>query len=226
MANRSNIDILLSALDLKGKQVVDIGCGDGELAHRMASARAKVTGIDPNPKRIGRARESAGKDETFLEGVGEQLPCADASIDIVIFFNSLHHIPVEAMEPALAEAARILKPGGILYLSEPIAAGSFFEVMKPVHDESEVRAKALAAIKGAVKKGFFCEEDEQINEVVRYDESFETCCQRMIDVNPSREAVVTAKKEEIRRLFLTHARKTEQGYEFDSLTRFNLLRRT
>jgi ubiquinone/menaquinone biosynthesis C-methylase UbiE len=225
MANRSNIDILFDTLDFKGKRVVDVGCGDGELAHRVASAGGKVTGIDPNPKRLGRARESADEDETFLQGVGEQMPYIDASQDIVIFFNSLHHVPVEGMDAALLEAARILKPFGILYISEPMAAGSFYEAMKPIHDESEVRVKALEAIRRAVEKGVFREEDEKINEVVRFVESFETYCQRMIDVNPAREVMVTAKKEDILVRFLAHARKTEKGYEFDSLTRFNLLRR-
>ncbi len=226
MANQSNIDILLGALDLKGKAVVDVGCGDGELAHRMASAKAIVTGLDPNPKRIARARAAAGQGETFLVGGGEHLPCADASIDVVVFFNSLHHVPVASMDDVIAEAARVLKPGGILYVSEPIAAGSFYEVMKPVHDETEIRAKALAALKQAVAKGVFREEDEQINEIVRFEESFESCCQRTIDTDPAREAIVMAKKEEIQALFLAYARTTEKGYEFDTLTRFNLLRRS
>ncbi len=226
MAKLSNIDILLGALDLPGKRVVDIGCGDGELAHRLAAAKAQVTGIEPNPKRVGRARESAGQDETFHEGVGEHLPCADASMDIAVFFNSLHHIPLEGMDAALMEAARVLKPGGILSVSEPVAAGSLHEAMKPIRDETEVRAKALAAIKRAVEKGIFREEDEQVNAVVRCEASFETYCQRTIDVDPAREPIITAKKEEIRALFLTHARKTEQGYELDSLTRFSLLRRS
>jgi len=224
MAKRSNIDILLGALDLKGKQVVDVGCGDGELVHHMAAAQAKVMGIDPNPKRIERARKSAGNNETFFEGGGEHLPCPDASMDIVVFFNSLHHIP-EGMDAALSEAARVLKTEGILYVSEPIAAGSFFEAMKIVHDESKIRAKALAAIKGAVDRGMFREESEEINEIVRCEESFETYCQRIIDTDPAREATVMAKKEEIRVLFLNHARRTEKGYELESLTRFNLLRR-
>ncbi len=225
MATQSNVDILLGDLDLKGKRVVDVGCGDGDLAHRMASAQAKVTGIDPNPIRIERARKSAGGNETFLEGVAEHLPCIDASIDIVVFFNSLHHVPVAGMEAALSEAARVLKPAGLLYISEPVAAGSFYEAMKPFNDETEIRTRALAAIKQAVEQGIFCEEFEKIHEVVRVEQSFESYCRRMGEVNPERGKRIAANREEARARFLAHGRKTEKGYEFDRLNRFNLLRR-
>ncbi len=221
---KSNIDILMESLDLKGKNVIDIGCGDGELAHRMAAAGARVTGIDPNPKRIDRARAEGSSGAAFQEGKAEALPCPDGSVDVAIFFNSLHHVPVAAMDKALAEAARVLKPGGILYVSEPVAAGAHYEAMKPINDEAPIRAEALAAI-GRAAKGPFHQESEDVSRVVRFEPDFETYVRRMIDANPSREPMVKAKMDDIRTRFLSAARKTAEGYEIDRQTRFTLLRR-
>ena len=225
MANRSNVDVLIESLDLKDKQVIDVGCGDGELAQSMAKAGAKVVGIDPNPKRIARAREGAQNSETFAEGSADALPCDDGSMDIVVFFNSLHHVPIAEMDKALAEAARVLKPGAVLYVSEPIAAGVHFEAMRPINDETHVRAEALASVNRAVASGAFRQESEEVNQTTRYEDSFETYCQRMIDANPVREPMVLAKKEDIRERFESSARKTPEGYEIDRQTRFNLLRK-
>jgi hypothetical protein len=192
----------------------------------MAEAGAQVIGIDPNPKRIVRARESAQNSEYFVEGSAEALPCDDGSMDIVVLFNSLHHVPVPAMDKALTEAARVLKPGAVLYVSEPIAAGAHFEAMRPISDETQVRAEALAAVNRAVESGLFRQESEEINHTTRYEDSFETYCQRMIDANPARESMVLAKKEDIRSRFESSAHKTLDGYEIDRQTRFNLLRKT
>ncbi len=226
MAKRSNIDVLVECLDLKDKQIIDVGCGDGELAQRMAEAGAQVIGIDPNPKRIVRARESAKNSETFAEGSAEALPCDDGSMDIVVFFNSLHHVPIPAMDKALFEAARVLKPGAVLYVSEPIAAGAHFEAMRPISDETQIRAEALTAVNRAIASGLFRQESEEINRTTRYEDSFETYCQRMIDANPARESMVLAKKEDIRARFESSAHKTPNGYEIDRQARFNLLRKT
>jgi ubiquinone/menaquinone biosynthesis C-methylase UbiE len=192
----------------------------------MTEAGAQVIGIDPNPKRIVRARESAQNSATFVEGSAEALPCDDDSMDIVVLFNSLHHVPVPAMDKALTEAARVLKPGAVLYVSEPIAAGAHFEAMRPISDETQVRAEALAAVNRAVESGLFRQESEEINRTTRYEDSFETYCQRMIDANPARESMVLAKKEDIRARFESSAHKTPDGYEIDRQTRFNLLRKT
>ena len=225
MTRRSNEDVLMEMLELRGKQVLDIGCGDGELAHHMAKAGAQVIGIDPNPKRVARGREGAQSGELFREGVAEALPCDDGTMDVVVFFNSLHHVPIPAMDKALSEAARVLKPGGILYVSEPIAAGAHFEAMRPINDESHVRAEALVAVNRTVAKGLFRQEGEEVNHVIRYEDSFETYCRRMIDANPAREQMVLAKRDDIRSRFERSARKTKDGYEIDRQTRFNLLRK-
>ena len=213
----------METLKLNGKRVLDVGCGDGELANKIAHAGAEVIGIDPNPKRIETARRSAQSGTEFQQGTAEALPFNDATADIVIFFNSLHHVPISAMDKALSEAARVLKSGGILYVSEPIAAGAHFEAMRPISDETHVRAEALAAVRRLGSGGLFRQESEEVNKVVRFEESFETYCRRMIDTDPARETMVLAKKEEIRARFESSARKTPEGYEIDRQTRFNLL---
>lgn len=225
MARQSDIDILLGGLDLKGKRVIDVGCGNGELVHRLVAAGATAIGIDPNPKRIAKARAGAPARATLREGRGESLPVDDGSVDVVVFFNSLHHVPVSAMDAALGEAARALKPGGVLYVSEPVAEGSYFEAMKPVTDETEVRAAALAALKRAVKAGAFREVSEHLARGTRVEESFEGACAQLIDTDPKRAPLIEAKKEELRSRFLKYGRKCEGGYAFDRSTRFNLLSR-
>jgi 2-methylisocitrate lyase-like PEP mutase family enzyme len=65
-------------------------------------------------------------------------------------FKSLHHVPVPLMDQALAEIRRVLKPGGLAYISEPVFAGEFNEVLRLFHDESIVRREAFSAIERAV----------------------------------------------------------------------------
>ncbi|MCB2102477.1 MAG: class I SAM-dependent methyltransferase, partial [Rhodobacterales bacterium] len=147
METKRNAEVLKETLDLDGKDVLDVGCGNGGLTRLMTRQGARVTGLEVSPKQLERARaEEPAGDEMYIEAPGENLPFGDACMDIVVFFNSLHHVDMGAMDAALAEAARVLRPGGQVYVSEPMAEGSHFEVMQPAHDETEVRAAAYAAL--------------------------------------------------------------------------------
>ena len=64
--------------------------------------------------------------------------------------KSLHHVPLTAMDQALAEVARVLRPGGHLYLSEPVYAGPLNEITRLYNDEGAVRAAAQAAVDRAL----------------------------------------------------------------------------
>jgi len=147
------VAVLRCALpELGGKRILDVGCGGGSLALSLARAGAEVTGVDPNPAALETARRlvtGAG----FREAGAEALPFEAAAFDAVVFLNSLHHVPVPAMDRALDEARRVLRPVGPLVVLEPLAEGSFFAAIRSIGDETDVRAAAQAALARAVAEG-------------------------------------------------------------------------
>jgi len=125
----------------------------------------------------------------------------------------------------LAEAARVLVAGGLLYVSEPIASGGFFEVTKLIDDETEVRAKALEALRDAARWGLeLVQELEHINPVRHKD--FVTFKERMGAIDAQRDARLTEKSEELRTAFHSHGQEEADGWYFDQPTRVHLFRKT
>ncbi len=107
-------------LDLPGKTALDIGCGGGLLAEEFSRLGLKVTGIDPSATSLETARAHArdsGLDIGYCRGEAEALPFRDASFDLVYCCDVLEH--VRDLDRSIAEAARVLKPGG-LYLFDTI----------------------------------------------------------------------------------------------------------
>lgn len=96
-----------------GLDVLDVGCGQGIDLIRYAQAGARVTGIDLTPRHADLARShlaALGLEGTVVNGDAESLPFDDASFDRASSNGVLHHTP--GIEPALAEIARVLRPGG------------------------------------------------------------------------------------------------------------------
>jgi SAM-dependent methyltransferase len=97
-------------------RVLEVGCGTGVLTRRIALLDEvdSVVGVDPAPSLIDRARKLA-KDLPnieFREADGRSLPFEDGGFDVVTFDSTLSHVPFP--ERALAEALRVLRPGGRL----------------------------------------------------------------------------------------------------------------
>ncbi|MGE5376373.1 MAG: class I SAM-dependent methyltransferase [Bacteroidota bacterium] len=106
-----------------GDQVLDVGCGTGEVA-LLAKARTKagqVHGIDPAPEMIAVARSKAARKKLeidFRVGVIESLPFPDSSMDVVTSSLMMHHLPEDLKARGLAEVFRVLKPGGRLLIAD------------------------------------------------------------------------------------------------------------
>ncbi|NQX33393.1 class I SAM-dependent methyltransferase [Herbiconiux sp. VKM Ac-2851] len=92
--------------------VVDVGAGTGKFTASLVARSASVTAVEPDE--LMRARLAANLPTVVaVEGTGEQLPLGDASADVVTYAQSWHWVDVEA---ASQEAARVLRPGGVLAL--------------------------------------------------------------------------------------------------------------
>ena len=150
----SDLAMLERLVPPSGKDVVDIGCGAGALVRALAEHGARVTGVEISESQLASAIEQDdGRGARYLIGRAEQMPLDDASLDIVVFMRSFHHVPRADLAGALAEARRVIRPGGAVYVAEPLAEGAFFELTRMVDDETEVRAGAQAALTRAARAG-------------------------------------------------------------------------
>lgn len=223
---RKHGDVLRQHLPLGGARILDVGCGDGALVRLMTREGARVTGIECSIPQLKRARAATPVgDEDYLHAVGEALPISDATMDAVVYFNALHHVPVEMQPRALIEAGRVLKPGGLLYIQEPIAAGAYFELVRAIEDETFVRARALQAIRDAIAEDLFREETEYGYLVPLRFPDYEAFEARVIAVDDGRRARVGALGASLREAFEAAAIKREGAFWFDNPARLNLLRK-
>jgi ubiquinone/menaquinone biosynthesis C-methylase UbiE len=107
-------------------RIVDIGTGEGQIARHLASAGARVVGVDPVAAQVLEAdRRNAGAPvaasrPAYVRAGASALPSADASFDGAVACLVFEHI--DAVDEAIAEVARVLRPGGrfLFLLNHPL----------------------------------------------------------------------------------------------------------
>jgi SAM-dependent methyltransferase len=153
---------LFSFVDLDGRRVLEIGCGDGRLTWRYADRAAQVTAIEPFAPALARARENLPpglvSHVTLCPIAFDEFAAATASstFDAAIFSWSLCCMEPDDMVPALKEARRLVGPGGTVIDIHPIPGTATVEVYRggdmvlaepasASDDEGEVQADAALA---------------------------------------------------------------------------------
>ena len=112
--------IPLAVEELAGRvKVLDLGCGDGQIARALAAQGADVLGVDPTQLHIDVAIDRGGG-PTYLLGGATQIPAPDNSFDAVVACLVFEHI--DQMDEAVTEVARVLKPQGqfSFFLNHPL----------------------------------------------------------------------------------------------------------
>jgi ubiquinone/menaquinone biosynthesis C-methylase UbiE len=95
--------------DLRGRRVLDLGCGTGRLAAALAERGAKVWGVDPSAEMLAQARASVGPRVGLKQGRAETLPFRDGWFERAVLRLVVHLVD---RRRALPELARVLAPGG------------------------------------------------------------------------------------------------------------------
>ena len=216
----ADFEVLDRLVEVSGLRLLDIGCGAGRLTRELATRGATVTGVEPDPIQAAKNREADPMPGvTFVECGAEELGQADGSMDGVFFKYSLHHVPQAAMDKALAEAMRVLKPGsGFLYVIEPVMAGRYSELSRLFHDETEVRISAYQALVRTVAPRFAMHREIHYGDWKEYD-SFDQFLDEKLGQSYNDNKRATVDTPAVRALFETG--RNGDGYRFKHALRVN-----
>jgi SAM-dependent methyltransferase len=136
-----------------GKRVLDVACGEGYGSALLAGSAKAITGIDIDAGAIAHARTryAAVPNVHFEEGSAASLPLPDASVDVVVSFETIEHLPRTDQPRMLAEIARVLTGDGVLILSapNPVEYSTARNYRNPFHQHEPDRAELSALLDGA-----------------------------------------------------------------------------
>jgi ubiquinone/menaquinone biosynthesis C-methylase UbiE len=219
-------EIYNRVLALDGAKILELGCGRAELTRLIAThgVDRHITALE-----VDEIQHALNLEITDLPNVSfklagaQEIPAADATFDIALMFKSLHHVPAELMLPALREIHRVLKPGGVLYVSEPIFAGDFNDILRLFHNEERVRGLAFQAIKDIVTQGEFeLVEEIFFNAPVKFQD-FADYERMVIGVTHTRHTLTPEVHAEVKARI--EQRRTADGVKFEMPMRVDLLRK-
>jgi len=220
------LDVLGGLVPLAEQRIIELGCGNARLARALVlrHAGSQVVGLEvdavQHAKNVSRPQERL----LFMAGSADAVPFPDADFDGAMMLKSLHHVPIAAMDRALAEVARVVKPGGWLYVSEPIYGGALNEVVRLFNDEGVVRRAAQAVLDRALAEGahWEAEGERRFAQPVHFKD-WNDFAQRMLYPSFADHGITPAMVERVRVAFDPHG--GPDGADFVRPMHVRLLRR-
>ncbi len=219
------LDILSSLVPLSGQRIIELGCGAAHLARSLLLRwpGCFVTALEVDERQHAKNLAMPQERLTFVAAGAQAIPEGDARFDLALMLKSLHHVPRPLMATALGEVARVLRPGGHLYVSEPVFDGPFNELIRLFNDEGTVRAAAQSALDDALRTGTWEQVAVRRFEMPVHFRHFEDFEQRMMRPTFADHAIDDAKLAAVRRAFEPHC--GTHGAHFKRPMHVRLLRR-
>jgi SAM-dependent methyltransferase len=200
----THIKYLEQFVPLAGASVIDVDGGHETFLRQLLRRKARVTSVRSAPP----AKAAKGLD--ILAGKPDALPLADGDADLVVYLMRFHHVGADLHRRALAEASRVLRPGGRLHVVEPFSEGSYFDLMKHLDDQTELRAKALSALAEAGAVGLRPMIAGTYIHVERFAH-FDDFRTRAIVGHPVRERAFAIHERAVREAFTNHGIVEDDG---------------
>lgn len=219
-------EVYEAILPLDRAAILELGCGKADHSRQIAIAHPASTLVAAEVDQIQHERNLAAErppNLTFASFGAEAIGLADASVDVVLMFKSLHHVPAAMLDTALAEVRRVLRPGGLAYLSEPLYAGAFNELIRIFNDEAVVRQAAFDAVVRAVRAGTFELVSETFFNVPLHYADFSVFEARHFVVTFAERTVTDAQARQVRAKFDTY--RGPDGVRLTQSMRVDLLRK-
>jgi len=221
----TELEIIQQTLPLKGAQVLELGCGRAWMTRQLAEKFSPEQIIATEVDRIQHEKNLLIDDlphVNFTYGSAADIEQPDSSVDIVIMLKSLHHVPVDLMDQAMGEIARVLKPGGLAYISEPVYEGDLNDILSLFNDEKEVREAAFAAVVRAVDTGVLNLQQQIFFNSPGHYRDFAHFEQRMLNVTHTEHKIDRELYQKIKQRFMQFM--TDDGAHFLKPSRVDLLR--
>ncbi len=224
----TDFELICKLLPIRGNEkLVELGCGPAEVTRKLAHQFPELQIIATDVDKIQHAKNVTSEippNLAFLYGGAERIDLPDSSVNYLLMLKSLHHVPMNLMEQGLAEIRRVLVPGGLAYISEPVYAGAFNDILRLFHDEKEVRQAAIDAINHAVSTCQLERVSQFRFESIWKFEGFSDFERRIIGATHNEFNISPLLHQQIESAFAPHI--NEEGVaEFRSPMRVDLLRR-
>lgn len=209
------LDVLGDLVPLQAQSIIELGCGNARLARSLLQRwpLCRVTGLEVDAAQHAKNLASPQPGLSFMAAGAEAVPFPDASFDGAMMLKSLHHVPLPAMDRALVEVARVLRPGAFFYVSEPIYGGALNELVRIYNDEGVVRPAAQAALDHALAQGRHWETvaERRFAQSVHFA-SFEDFAQRMLYPSFADHGITDQLLARVRIAFQLHCKPDGAGF--------------
>ena len=220
------LDLLQSLVALdQHPRIIELGCGAADLSRKLLvrCPSCEITALEVDERQHAKNLLNPMLRLQFVQAGAQATPFSTGDFDLALMLKSLHHVPLDHLGQALSEVHRVLRPNGLLYVSEPVFAGALNEVMRLFHDEEHVRAAALRAIQEAVSSGAWEQVSESLFDIPVHYRDFAEFEQRMIGVTFVNHRLDATTLQRVRERFAPHM--TADGANFLRPMRVNLLRK-
>lgn len=203
---RDELIVLNRLVPLAAQDIIELGCGAARLARELLVRypATRVTGLEVDAIQHARNLAAPAERLRFIAAGAQAIPLPDAQFDLALMLKSLHHVPQSIMDQALAEVHRVLRPGGHLYVSEPVFAGALNEITRLFNDEQAVRAAAQAALDRALATGAWAQVAERRFDMPAHFADFAAFERRMLDVTFAERHLDGELRERVRARFESH----------------------